>query len=106
MHCESLGEKTYNIVLDPQQMTREGTDTFLLVQETESGSMMFRMTPAQVSDLPTQPCCVTLTGDARIHVRITDSLDLVAVEEVRVTAFSRPHLAASQAPAMPMEIPY
>lgn len=98
MHTENLGEKTYLMAIDPDQIERNeagnGTLTFM------SGSTETRLNikGAVVATMPTNAFMAVVTGDAKLHITINDDCTISGFEEMDVESVTLSEVAMRETP--------
>jgi len=84
MHTENLGEKTYLMTVDPEQIEKyeagNGTLTFM----AGSTETRLNLKASLVSALNDTPFMATVTGNAKLHISIGDDCQIVGFEEMDV----------------------
>lgn len=91
-HSEPLGRKSFFLPINPAEIVHDG-DHADLICDNGSTTVVVRFPQAMLLNIPTEPRCATIAGDATLELRLNEEafiegFELVLVDEMDVFAES------------------
>lgn len=104
-HTEQLGTKTIYLTIDPAEVERQEDGSG--IYETMNGTTPMRtvLTPEVMTQMPDTVSCLTLTGQAELHIAIGEDCSVDGYEEIIASEISVLAYSAGTRVA-PIELPY
>jgi len=98
MHIEQLGEKTYLMSIDPDQIEHDDIGNARLTFMNGSTETRLNIAARHLSEMIDTPFMAIVTGSARLNISINEEFNIVGYEEMDVDSIELSSVALREIP--------